>query len=158
LKRRKGINAETVETIRLTNAAVNWTPSAAFGRNPTLSAASQGAGLCGMMPPPAEWDMPSGFERAHHQDLIGSLTTVDRLIIRGHLSQLWYPNHMAYLLDRLGVQIARDFGQFVKQASSKVVAHAKALAKKAGRPFILDAHPVVAELEKAVNDASERDR
>lgn len=80
--------------------------------------------------------MPSGFERAHRQDLLGTLTTVDRLIIHGHLSRLWFPNHMAYLLDRLGVHIVRDFGHFVKQASSKVIAHAEALAKKAGRPFI----------------------
>jgi hypothetical protein len=89
-----------------------------------------------MMQPFLGVDMPSGFERLHGQDLLGTLTTVDRLIIRGHLSRLWFPNHMAYLLDRLGVQIARDFGQFVKQASSKVIAHAEALAKRAGRPFI----------------------
>jgi len=43
---------------------------------------------------------------------------------------------MAYLLDRLGVNIGRDFGRFVKQASSKVIARGEALAKKAGRPFI----------------------
>jgi len=43
---------------------------------------------------------------------------------------------MAYFLDRLGVHIARDFGDFVKQASQKVIAHAEALAKKAGRPFV----------------------
>ena len=80
--------------------------------------------------------MPTGFERAHGDELLGSLTTVDRLIIHGHLSRLWFANHMAYLLDRLGVYIVRDFGEFMKQASSKVIAHAEALARKAGRPFI----------------------
>ena len=80
--------------------------------------------------------MPTGFERAHGDELLGSLTTVDRLIIHGHLSRLWFANHMAYLLDRLGVHIVRDFGEFMKQASSKVIAHAEALARKAGRPFI----------------------
>ncbi len=80
--------------------------------------------------------MPSGFERAHREQLRGTLTTVDRLIIHGHLSRLWFPNHMAYFLDRLGVHIVRDFGRFVKQASTKVIAHAEALAKKAGRPFV----------------------
>jgi hypothetical protein len=79
--------------------------------------------------------MASGFERAHGEQLLGALTTVDRLIVHGDLSRLWFPNHMAYLLDRLGVHIVRDFGQFVKQASSKVIAHAEALARKAGRPF-----------------------
>jgi hypothetical protein len=43
---------------------------------------------------------------------------------------------MAYFLDRLGVHIARNFGHFVKQASQKVIAHAEALARKAGRPFV----------------------
>ena len=42
---------------------------------------------------------------------------------------------MAYFLDRLGVHITHDSGQFVTEASSKVIAHAEALAKKAGRPF-----------------------
>jgi hypothetical protein len=80
--------------------------------------------------------MPSGFERAHREELAGTLTTVDRLIVHGHLSRLWFPNHMAYFLDRLGVQIVQDFGRFVKEASSKVIGHAQALAKKAGRPFV----------------------
>lgn len=76
------------------------------------------------------------FERAHQADLQGTLTVVDRLIIHGHLSRLWYPNHMAYFLNQLGVHIVRDFGRFVKEASSKVIAHGEALAQKAGRPFI----------------------
>ncbi len=80
--------------------------------------------------------MPSGFERAHQELLRGTLTTVDRLIVHGHLRQLWFEGHMAYLLNRLGVHILRDFGEFMKRASTKVVAHAEALAKKAGRPFV----------------------
>ena len=80
--------------------------------------------------------MPSGFEVAHQDQLRGTLTCVDRLIVHGNLSRLWFSNHMAYFLNGLGVHIAREFGQFVKQASSKVIARAEALAKKAGRPFI----------------------
>jgi hypothetical protein len=83
-----------------------------------------------------EVPMASRFELAHRGDLLGSLTTVDRLIVHGHLSRLWYADHMAYLLDRLGVHILRDFGRFVKGASDRVIDHAVALAKKAGRPFI----------------------
>ena len=80
--------------------------------------------------------MASAFEVAHRNELQGSLTTVDRLIVHGHLSRLWFPNHMAYFLNRLGVHIACDFGRFVKEASSKVIARGQGLAKKAGRPFI----------------------
>ena len=80
--------------------------------------------------------MASRFERAHEDELQGTLTTVDRLIIHGHLRQLWYPNHMAYFLDRLGLHIVRDFGRFVKEASDRVKAHAEAVARKAKRPFL----------------------
>ena len=80
--------------------------------------------------------MATRFELAHRGDLLGSLTTVDRLIVHGHLSRLWFANHMAYLLDRLGVHILRDFGRFMRGASDKVIGHAVALASKAGRPFI----------------------
>ena len=80
--------------------------------------------------------MSSGFERAHSGVLRGSLTTVDRLIIHGHLRQLWFEGHLAYFLNQLGVHIVRDFGQFMKRASAKVIAHAEALAKKTGRPFV----------------------
>lgn len=80
--------------------------------------------------------MASRFETAHRDQLRGCVTVVDRLIIHGHLSRLWFANHMAYLLNRLGVHIVRDFGRFMEQASRKVVTHAEALAKKAGRPFV----------------------
>jgi len=43
---------------------------------------------------------------------------------------------MAYLLDKLGVHIARDFGRFVRSASDKVIDHARALAERRGRPYI----------------------
>lgn len=78
--------------------------------------------------------MPTRFERAHQEQLQGTLTTVDRLIIHGHLQRLWFPHHMAYFLDRLGVHISRGFGEFVKGASDRVKAHAEAIARKAGRP------------------------
>jgi hypothetical protein len=80
--------------------------------------------------------MPTRFERAHQGELQGTLTTVDRLIIHGHLQRLWFPHHMAYFLDRLGVHIARDFGAFVRRASDRVKDHAEAIARKAGRPFL----------------------
>jgi hypothetical protein len=79
--------------------------------------------------------MPSGFEVVHRDQLHGVLTCVDRLIIHGHLRRLWFPDHMAYLLNRLGVRIATGFGEFVKQASSQLIERAQALAKQAGRPF-----------------------
>jgi hypothetical protein len=52
--------------------------------------------------------MPSEFERAHVDQLHGTLTTVDRLIVHGHLSRLWLPNHMVYRTRRSGHLIGVD--------------------------------------------------
>jgi len=38
----------------------------------------------------SEVHMPSGFEHAHQERLRGTLTTIDRLIVHGHLSRLWF--------------------------------------------------------------------
>ena len=98
--------------------------------------------------------MRSGFELAHSELLRGTLTCVDRLIIHGHLRQLWFEAHMAYFLNRLGVLIVRDFGQFMKQASTKVIAHAEALAGRAGRPFVYQDRVVYGKDELACQSAT----
>ena len=101
--------------------------------------------------------MSSRFEVAHRDQLRGSLTVVDRLIIHGHLSRLWFANHMGYLLDRLGVHIARDFGCFMEQASKKVIAHAEAVAKRAGRPFVYQDRVVRGKDELVARQIAVRD-
>jgi hypothetical protein len=80
--------------------------------------------------------MESDFERVHQSEVIGSLTTVDRLIIRGHLQAFWRRAGMAVFLDRQGVRIVKDFGRYVHAASEKLRVHASEIARKAGRPFI----------------------
>jgi hypothetical protein len=80
--------------------------------------------------------MQSRFEKAHEDQLLGTLTMVDRLIIRGHLQRFWYKNGLARFLDRLGLHITRDFGRYVRDTTDKINAHAKQIAARNSRPFL----------------------
>ena len=80
--------------------------------------------------------METAFEKAHAGQILGKLTTVDRLIVHGHLRRFWCRGAFAGFLDRQGVRILPDFGRYVREASDKVVAHGKRIAEKAGRPLI----------------------
>jgi len=81
--------------------------------------------------------MPTSFEQVHAKQVIGTLTTVDRLIVRGHLRSFWVQGlGLARFMDRQGLRIARDFGGYVRQTSDRVIAHAKSLAASAHRPYI----------------------
>ena len=57
--------------------------------------------------------MPTSFELAHREDVLGTVTTVDRLIVHGHLQAFWFKDGLAFFLNRQGVRIGRDFGRYV---------------------------------------------
>ena len=78
--------------------------------------------------------MRTRFEAAHEDDIVGRVTTVDRWIVRGHLSRFWYPRAFHRFLLSQGLRMA-DFGRCVRQATEKVRAHAEQIAKAAGRPW-----------------------
>jgi hypothetical protein len=80
--------------------------------------------------------METRFERALGGQVVGRLTTVDRLIIHGHLRHFWYRAGMAEFLDRQGLRIQRDFGRYVHETTERVKAHAERIATRAHRPFI----------------------
>jgi hypothetical protein len=79
--------------------------------------------------------MQTTFERAHQDHILGTLTTVDRLIIRGHLMAFWYDRAFRNFLHRQGVRMV-DFGGYVRQATEAVKTHAQTLAQRTGRPWI----------------------
>jgi len=82
--------------------------------------------------------MSTSFEPVHGKQVVGSLTTVDRLIVHGHLQSFWFRGlGLARFLDRQGLSISRDFGSYVRQASDRVIAHAQSIAATARRPSIL---------------------
>jgi len=79
--------------------------------------------------------METAFERVHRAALLGKLTTVDRLIIHGHLRSFWFRGAFWRFLDRQGLWI-KDFGKYVHDATEKLKAHAERMAEGSGRPFI----------------------
>ncbi len=99
--------------------------------------------------------MSTLFERVHAQQIVGTLTTVDRLIVHGHLRSFWYPG-LARFLDLQGVVIKRDFGAYVRQASDRVIAHAKSIATQARRPYIFQ-RSVVRGKDDLAREIAKRD-
>jgi hypothetical protein len=80
--------------------------------------------------------MTTAFQANYPEQVIGTLTTVDRLIIHGHLQCFWYRGGFVSFLLRQGVHINRDFKRYVQQASDRLVAHGKRIAERLERPFI----------------------
>jgi hypothetical protein len=78
--------------------------------------------------------MQTTFEKAYQDQILGTLTTVDRLIVRGHLMAFWYDRAFQNFLHRQGVRMA-DFGRYVQNATEAVRAHAQGLAQRSGRPW-----------------------
>lgn len=80
--------------------------------------------------------MGNAFEDVHRQRIVGTLTTVDRLIVHGHLRAFWHSGGFASFLLRQGVHIFKDFGRYVNAASEQVRLNAKQIAQRSGRPLI----------------------
>src|SRR4030065_2474022 len=74
------------------------------------------------------------FLSIHQDALLGSLTTYDRMIFKGHLSMLYPNGAFARLLHRQGV-LLKDFKPYVEGVSQQIKQHIEELARQAGRPF-----------------------
>lgn len=70
----------------------------------------------------------------HQDSLLGTLTTFDRMIFKGHLTMLYPNGAFARLLNRQGV-LLKDFKPYVEGVSQQIKQHAEQLAANAGRPF-----------------------
>lgn len=71
-----------------------------------------------------------------HQDIIaGVLSCFDRIIFKGYLMSLSYPEGVTMFLARQGV-LLKDWKQFVKARSEEMKEHAKSMAKEQGRLFL----------------------
>jgi len=74
------------------------------------------------------------FLSIHHGCVLGTLTTFDRMIFKGHLSMLYPQGAFGRLLHRQGV-LLKDFKPYVARVSQQIKQHAEELASGAGRPF-----------------------
>ena len=84
---------------------------------------------------PVHESASNSFILKHSSHVIGILSGFDRLRLRGTLRQLYCSTVMEAYLNASRVLI-KDFGQLVERTTAAVKERAKALAQKAGRPFI----------------------
>ena len=81
----------------------------------------------------------SMFEDLHADRIVGSLTTFDRMIFKGHLTRLYAPGAISAMLWRLGYPLT-EFTKYATAATDELTANAKALAADAGRPYFYSDH------------------
>lgn len=74
------------------------------------------------------------FIQKYENDVMGSLSGFDRLVFRGTLRRLLYPQGMDYCLAFLGV-LLKDFAQYVLQVTARLKEASLAATRRAGRPI-----------------------
>jgi hypothetical protein len=74
------------------------------------------------------------FIQQHQQDVIGVLSGFDRMRFRGTLRAIAYGSGVDRFLGTSGVRY-KQYKEFVLGLSERMVAHAREVAQKAGRPF-----------------------
>jgi len=74
------------------------------------------------------------FLGAHQDDILGVLTTFDRVIFKGHLTGFFPRGAFARFLWRQGV-LLKDFKPYVERATAELKAHAKQFAEERGRQY-----------------------
>lgn len=75
------------------------------------------------------------FLERHRDRITGTLSGFDRMLFRGTLRSITYVKGLEIFLYSQHVRM-KDFSQYVVSLSERLVAHAKQLASKAGRPYI----------------------
>lgn len=72
----------------------------------------------------------------HYKDKIkGTFSFFDRMIIKGHIFQLFSLSGRKYFLSSLGV-LLKDFSAYANQVTSQIVSHTEHMAASSGRPLI----------------------
>lgn len=74
------------------------------------------------------------FIARHRDKVVGVLSCADRVIFKGHLNHLSYPEGVERLLRAQGLRIA-DFKHFATRQAERIKAHAQAIAAQIGRPY-----------------------
>ena len=74
------------------------------------------------------------FLGARQDDILGVLTTFDRVIFKGHLTGFFPRGAFSRFLWRQGV-LLKDFKPYVERATAELKAHAKQFAEERGRKY-----------------------
>jgi hypothetical protein len=97
----------------------------------------------------------SEFLAAHQPDVIGVLEGFDRVLFRGTLSSISYPDGMGGFIGSLKV-LYKDYGKFAADLSDRLKDHAEQLARRQHRPFEYVASPSASK-EQIARRIAERD-
>ncbi len=75
------------------------------------------------------------FLSIHQDAILGTLSTFDRMIFKGHLTRFFPDGAFTRFLSQQGV-LLKDFSAYVQQATRILKAHAHQLAQDAQRPYL----------------------
>jgi hypothetical protein len=75
------------------------------------------------------------FLSIHQNSILGTLSTFDRMIFKGHLTGFFPAGAFARFLSSQGV-LLKEFGTYVETRSAALKAHAQQVAQDAGRPYL----------------------
>jgi len=75
------------------------------------------------------------FLKIHENDVVGTLSTFDRLIFKGHLTGFFPRGAFVRFLYHEGV-LLKNFKGYVAGVSAELKGHAQRVAEEAGRPFL----------------------
>ena len=79
-------------------------------------------------------DAMDAFVCKHSDKIVGTLSSVDRIVFRGHLRPLCWPEGFEKFMGLRGLLI-KDFKTFAPEQSERIKQHAVKLAERRGRPF-----------------------
>jgi hypothetical protein len=95
------------------------------------------------------------FIKHHRDNIMGVLEGFDRVLFRGTLRSIAYPDGLGKFLSAKGVRL-KNFKDFVGRCSGQLKAHAQQLAKQHSRPYAHIPSPKVSK-ESLARDIAERD-
>jgi hypothetical protein len=83
------------------------------------------------------------FLSIHQNSILGTLSTFDRMIFKGHLNGFFPDGAFARFLSKQGV-LLKDFKTYVATCTATLKTHAQHLAQDAGRPYLYLEKPTTA--------------
>lgn len=96
----------------------------------------------------------TSFESIHGDHVIGTLTSFDRMIFKGHLTGLFPKGAFTRFLITQGV-LMKAYAGYAKGVSDKLKAHAQAMAAEAGRPYRYSAYAMTKRSGYSKGDLAE---
>jgi hypothetical protein len=91
------------------------------------------------------------FLSVHHQDILGQLTTFDRMIFHGHLSGFYPKDSFAHFLASQGI-LLKDFSWYVQTITGLIKSRVQQIAAAKGRPMLYLDRAMTASRGKSKED------